>query len=263
MGEMPTMQEMLKAGVHFGHQVSKRHPKMDPYIFGFRNGVNIIDLDKTGQKLEAALDFVKKVTSEGGLVVFVGSKKQAQPIIKKYAMECGMPYVTNRWIGGTLTNFDIINKVIRGYKDLKARQASGELLKYTKKEQAGFAKDLLKMEQMVGGLLNLNKIPAAVFIVDLKMESTARVEAESKKVPIVAICDTNVNPDGIAYPIPANDDATKSIEMITHLLAQACKEGVANKKIEPVKTAPAKTPVVRVETKSETKVNNPTAVAAK
>lgn len=236
MATMPTMEEMLKAGVHFGHQVSKRHPKMMPYVFGVRNGITVIDLAKTETKLREALDFVRQTASEGGLIVFVGTKRQAKDIVKKYAADCGMPYVTNRWMGGLLTNFDVIGKVIRKYKDLRAKQESGELAKYTKKEQSSINKYLNKMEEMVGGLLNLNRIPAAVYVVDLKAEATAKSEALSKGLPVIAIADSNVNPEGIAYPIPANDDATKSIELITSLIAAAAKEGSANRK-EPVKAA--------------------------
>ncbi len=232
MIKLPTVEEMLKAGVHFGHRLSKRHPKMQPYIFGSRNGVTIVDLEKTQAKLKEAMDFVKKVVSDNGLVVFVGSKKQAQEAVKKYAIECSMPYVTTRWMGGTLTNFDVIGKMIRKYKDMRAKQESGELAKYTKKEQSEINKYLNKMEVMVGGLLGLTKIPAAVFIVDLKMEETARAECASKGVPIIAITDTNINPDGIAYPIPANDDATHSIEMITKMVSAAAKEGLAERKPE-------------------------------
>ncbi|MBI3626530.1 30S ribosomal protein S2 [Candidatus Uhrbacteria bacterium] len=247
MTNMPTMEEMLKAGVHFGHQVSKRHPRMQPYIFGVRNGVTVIDLEQTTQKLKEALDFVRKVVSDGGLVIFVGTKRQAKDLVKKHAMDCGMPYVVNRWMGGTLTNFDVINKLIRKYKDLRVKQDSGELAKYTKKEQSSINKYLNKQEEMVGGLLSLNKIPAALFLVDIKVEATAKAEAISQGVPLVAITDSNVSPDGINYPIPANDDATRSIDLITSLIAQAAKEGMAARPVvaapAPVQKAPAK-PVV-------------------
>lgn len=239
---MPSLEDLLKAGVHFGHQVSKRHPKMQPYIFGVRNGITVIDLQQTAAKLQDAMNFIHKIVSEGGSIIFVGTKRQAKDIIKKHALDCGMPYVTNRWMGGTLTNFEVINKVIRKYKDYRAKQESGELAKYTKKEQSDINKQLNKMEDMVGGLLNLSKIPAAVYIVDLKVEATAKAEALSKKVPVIAITDSNVSPIGIAYPIPANDDATKSIELITSLIAQAVKDGVASRK-EPAKAEVKPVPI--------------------
>lgn len=225
MPKIPTLKEMLKSGVHFGHQVSKRHPQMEPYIFTAKNGIHIINLEKTQKKLEKALDFVKETTAKGGIVLFLGTKKQAQNIVKKYAQECGMPYVVERWLGGTLTNFSIILKLLNKFNDLKQKQESGELEKYTKKEQLEFSREIEKLEKIVGGIKDLKKIPEAVYVVDIKREKTAVREAKKKKVDIVSICDTNVNPRGIDYIIPANDDATKSIELITGLMAEAVKEG--------------------------------------
>jgi len=216
---------MLKSGVHFGHQLSKRHPKMKPFIFMSKNGFHIIDLEQTQVKLSEALDFVKTIAANGGTVLFLGTKKQAQPIIIKAAKACGMPYITERWLGGTLTNFAAISKVINKYRRLKEQKVKGELAKYTKKEQLEFDKETSKLEKMVGGIQELNKIPEAIFICDVKREKTAVSEASRKNVPIVALCDTNANPTNIAYPIPANDDAIKSIELITMLVAEAITEG--------------------------------------
>ncbi|OGY47606.1 MAG: 30S ribosomal protein S2 [Candidatus Buchananbacteria bacterium RIFCSPHIGHO2_01_FULL_47_11b] len=225
MTNIPDLLTMLKSGVHFGHQLSKRHPKMKPFIFMSKNGFHIIDLEQTQVKLSEALDFVKTIAANGGTVLFLGTKKQAQPIIIKAAKACGMPYITERWLGGTLTNFAAISKVINKYRRLKEQKVKGELAKYTKKEQLEFDKETSKLEKMVGGIQELNKIPEAIFICDVKREKTAVSEASRKNVPIVALCDTNANPTNIAYPIPANDDAIKSIELITMLVAEAITEG--------------------------------------
>ena len=225
MTNIPDLLTMLKSGVHFGHQLSKRHPKMKPFIFMSKNGFHIIDLEQTQVKLSEALDFVKTIAANGGTVLFLGTKKQAQPIIIKAAKACGMPYITERWLGGTLTNFAAISKVINKYRRLKEQKVKGELAKYTKKEQLEFDKETSKLEKMVGGIQELNKIPEAIFICDVKREKTAVSEASRKNVPIVALCDTNANPTNIAYPIPANDDAIKSIELITILVAEAITEG--------------------------------------
>src|SRR3989338_9059351 len=225
MTNIPDLLTMLKSGVHFGHQLSKRHPKMKPFIFMSKNGFHIIDLEQTQVKLSEALDFVKTIAANGGTVLFLGTKKQAQPIIIKAAKACGMPYITERWLGGTLTNFAAISKVINKYRRLKEQKVKGELAKYTKKEQLEFDKETSKLEKMVGGIQELNKIPEAIFICDVKREKTAVSEANRKNVPIVALCDTNANLTNIAYPIPANDDAIKSIELITMLVAEAITEG--------------------------------------
>ncbi len=222
---MPSLLEMLKAGAHFGHRQSKWHPKMEPYIFTVRSGVHIINLEKTAEELAKALEFVKKTVAGGGKVLFIGTKKQAQPIVKKYAVAAETPYVIGRWMGGTLTNFSIIIKLVKKLKEMRRQQETGEWAKYTKKEQVGLKKEFDKLETMVGGLELLDKKPDALFIIDVKKEKTAVAEATKTGVPIVALCDTNVNPQGISYVIPANDDATKTIELITRLLAEAVKEG--------------------------------------
>ncbi len=240
MPEIPTLLEMLKAGMHFGHQISKWHPKMAPYIFGARNGIHIINLEITAPKLKEALDFVKRIVQEGKTVLFLGTKDQAKEIIKKYAKECGMPYVTNRWLGGTFTNFETIKKLLKSYKDLEAKQATGELGKYTKKEQLNFQKKIEDLESIIGGIADLEKLPGAIFILDIKKEKTALNEAKKMNVPIVAVCDTNVNPESVDYVIPANDDAIKSIEMVARLIAEAVKEG--KREIESKKVAASEKP---------------------
>jgi small subunit ribosomal protein S2 len=230
--EIPSIQKMTEAGMHFGHQVSKRHPKMQPYIFGVRKGINIINLETTQKKLEEALAAVKDLVSGGKTILFIGTKKQIAPIIEKYAKECGMPYVSTRWLGGTLTNFPSILGLIKKFRDLRSKQEKGELEKYTKKEQSKFKKDIEKMKGLVGGLSALERIPDALFITDLKTDKTAFVEAMSKKIPSVAICDTNVNPTKVKYVIPANDDSVGSVELITSAVAEAVKAGKASQKSE-------------------------------
>lgn len=228
MTKIPTLEEMLKAGLHFGHKLSRRHPKMDEYIFTTRNNVHIIDLQKTREKLEEALEFLKETASKGGTVLFVGTKPQAFPIIEKYAKECGAPYINERWLGGTLTNFSVVYKTIKKYNDLVEKQKPGELKKYTKREQVMFGKQIEDMERKIGGIKDLLKIPDVLFVSDVKQEKTAVIEAKKRNIPVVAICDTNINPHGIQHVIPANDDAISSIEMIVSLVAAAIKEGKAN-----------------------------------
>jgi len=229
MPVIPDLLTMLKSGVHFGHKVSKRHPKMEPYIFGAKNGFHIIDIEKTQIKLQEALEFVKKVVSNGGTILFLGTKKQAQSIIAKSAGDCGVPYIIERWLGGTFTNFSAISKVIAKYNSLKEKRSKGELNKYTKKERLEFDREIEKLEKTVGGIAALNRVPDAVFVCDVKKEKTAVREAIKKNIPVVAITDTNTNPENVNYPIPANDDAVKSIELIVGLVAEAVKEGQKEK----------------------------------
>lgn len=229
MTQIPDLMTMLKSGVHFGHQQSKRNPKMKPYIFTAKSGFHIIDLEQTQVKLAEALEYIKKIVANGGTILFLGTKRQAQPIVKKYAQECGMPFVTERWLGGTFTNFVEISRVIKRLTKLKKDKADGSLDKYTKKEQLEFSRETEKLENIVGGIEILSKVPEAIFVIDVKKEKTAVAEAQKKNIPIIALCDTNVNPDKITYPIPANDDAVKSIDLITSLVAQAVAEGKQSK----------------------------------
>jgi small subunit ribosomal protein S2 len=226
MPKIPDLLTLLQAGVHFGHRLARRNPKMEPYIFASKNGVHIINLEQTQIKLEQALAFVKKVVANGGTILFLGTKKQAQQIVIKYAKETGMPYITERWLGGSFTNFAEISRTVRRFSNLKKQKLAGQLEKYTKKEQLDFSKEIEKLEKMVGGVENMIKIPEAIFVVGAEKEKTAMAEALKKNIPIIALCDTNVNPDKVTYPIPANDDAIKSIELITRLVAEAVKEGL-------------------------------------
>ena len=225
MVKIPTLEEMLKAGMHFGHRTSKWHPKMEPFIFGSRKGVHIIDLRKTQAMLGVALEYLKKQAAEGKTILLVGTKMQVKNTLKKTAEEAGVPYVSSKWLGGFLTNFPIIRNLIRKFKDLSEKRAGGKLDKYTKKERLDFDRQITKLETNVGGLVSLTKTPDIIFIWDIKKEKTAFTEALKKKIPVVAVCDTNVNPDGVKYIIPANDDASKGIKLVMNLVKEAILEG--------------------------------------
>lgn len=225
MPTIPSLLEMLQAGVHFGHQKSKWHPKMKKFIFGERQGVHIIDLEKTQKALEKACAFAKQTAVRGGVILFVGTKKQASDIVVKAAEACGMPYVNKRWLGGTLTNYVNMAHLLRKYKDLKRKVEKGELGKYTKFEQLRFAEQVASYDEKIGGLGNMTRIPDAIFILDIRKDKTALEEATRRGVKVIAVCDSNVNPSDVAYPIPANDDAIKAIELIANTLSNAIKEG--------------------------------------
>ncbi len=216
----PSVVEMLEAGMHFGHRTFKWHPKMKPYIFEARKGIHIIDLEKTKVKLEEALAFISKTAAEGKVLLFVGTKNQVKEPLEEAAKAMGMPYVSQHWLGGTLTNFAIIRNSIRLFQDLTEKKDQGKLEKYTKKERLNFDRRIAKLSQTVGGLVGMNRTPDAVFIWDIKHEETALAEAKKKKIPVIAVCDTNVNPDDIDYVIPANDDASKAIILIMKLIEE-------------------------------------------
>lgn len=237
---IPSVEDMLQAGMHFGHRSSKWHPKMQPYIFSARKGVHIIDLVKTREQLTEAMNFISDLTAAGKTVLFVGTKPQVKGLMKKVAEEMNMPYVSEHWLGGTMTNFAIIKKSIRKYKDLVEKRDAGKLSKYTKKEQLQFDRQIAKLELAVGGLVELNKLPDAIFIWDLKVEKTALAEAKKKQVPIIAVCDTNVNPEGIQYVIPANDDASKAIALVLNVAKDAVATGRAKAAKAPVVSNEAK-----------------------
>ena len=250
MSKMPTLLEMLKAGVHFGHQKSRWHPKMEKFIFGARNGVHIIDLEKTQEQLEKALNYVKTLAAKGQVILFVGTKRQARAIIKSAAEKCDMPYLVERWIGGLLTNFEEVRRRLKKYHNLKEQFASGEIEKYTKKEQVTMKKQLEKMDKYLIGLTKLEKMPDAVYIADMRTEKTALAETERTEVPTVAFCDTNTNPKKVNYAFPANDDAVNSIKMIADMVAEAVIEGkkeFEKKKLERAKDEPVKRDAAKVE----------------
>lgn len=223
MQNLPTLEDLLKKGVHFGHKTSKRYPKANSYIHTQRNGIHIIDLQKTVEGLEKALKFVEKVTKDSGVILFVGSKKQARKIVKDNAEDCNMPYIIGRWLGGTFTNFENIVVLTKKLEKLEKGEADGSWEVYTKKEQVNFKKELNKLQENVGGIKNMKKLPKAMFVVDIKKEKTAVSEANKVGIPVIALVDTNVNPEKVQYPIPANDDAMKSIEVITNYICETVK----------------------------------------
>ncbi len=211
---IPKLEEMMKAGMHFGHRTNRWHPKMEPFIFTKKNGIYIINLEKAQEQLKKALEFMIKLTKEDKTILFVGTKKQVKNSMKKMAEEAKVPYITGKWLGGFLTNFNVIKKSIKKYQDLINDRESGRLNKYTKKEKLDFDREIKRLEERVGGLVGLTKLPDAIFIWDIKEEKTAVAEAIQLNIPIIAICDTNVNPELVTYPIPANDDATKTVDLI-------------------------------------------------
>ena len=219
------MKELLEAGVHFGHQTRRWNPKMKPYIFGARNGIHIIDLQKTVSLFAAANDFIVNAVSDGYAVLFVGTKKQAHESIVEEAERCGMFYVVNRWLGGTLTNFQTIRKSVGRLKELESMKNDGTLNRYTKKEALKMEKELVKLEKALGGIKDMDELPGAVFVVDPKKESIAVNESKKLGIPIIAIGDTNCDPDEVDYIIPGNDDAIRAIRLICSKIADACIEG--------------------------------------
>jgi len=227
---LPKVAEMLEAGMHFGHRTYKWHPKMKPYIFEARKGIHIIDLEKTLSKLEQALVFIARSIAEGKTILMVGTKNQVKVQLKDMALESGVAYVVERWLGGTLTNFNIIRNSIRAYQDLVEKKESGKLEKYTKKERIQFDRRIKKLSASVGGLITLNRPPDIIFIWDIKHEETALAEAKKRRIPIIAICDTNVNPDGIEYVIPSNDDASKAVTLVLDMIKQTVLESKSNAK---------------------------------
>ena len=220
-----SMKQLLEAGVHFGHQTRRWNPKMAEYIFTERNGIYIIDLQKTVKKLEEAYMFIREIAAEGGEVLFVGTKKQAQDSVKEEAIRCGMPFVNARWLGGMLTNFNTIQKRIKRLAQLKAMEADGTFDLLPKKEVAKLALEIEKLEKFMGGITEMKKQPAAMFIVDPRKEKIAVLEAKKLGIPIVAIVDTNCDPDEVDYVIPGNDDAIRAVKLIAGAMADAVIEG--------------------------------------
>ncbi|MFH1128886.1 MAG: 30S ribosomal protein S2 [Candidatus Omnitrophota bacterium] len=224
---MPTelIKQLLEAGVHFGHKTSRWNPKMKKFIFGERSGIYIIDLEKSEECLNKARDFLLEITLKGEVVLFVGTKKQAQEVVQQEAIRSGMYYVTERWPGGLLTNFATVKKSINRLKEIEKMKEDGTFAKFTKKEVSGLEKELAKLKKNFSGIAQMERMPKAIFIVDTKKEETAVREAIRLGIPIIGLLDTNCNPDMVAYPIPGNDDATKSIQLITRLLADSVIEG--------------------------------------
>ncbi|MCA1951367.1 30S ribosomal protein S2 [Gracilinema caldarium] len=219
-----TMKSLLESGVHFGHQVKRWDPRMKKYIFAERNGIHIIDLQKTIQAIKDAYDAVRKTVSSGKTVLFVGTKKQAQQAIQKEAERCGMFYVNNRWLGGMLTNFATIKKSLLRLKKLEKMEVDGTFDNLTKKEIAALAKERAKLQKNLGGIKEMKELPGILFVIDTRKEAIAVAEAQRMGIPIVAVVDTNCNPEGIDYPIPGNDDAIRAITLFTQIIANAVVE---------------------------------------
>ncbi|MFH1413360.1 MAG: 30S ribosomal protein S2 [Candidatus Omnitrophota bacterium] len=219
------IKQLLEAGVHFGHQTKRWNPKMKKFIFGSRSGIYIIDLEKTEECINKAKDFLMDMTAKGEYVLFVGTKKQAQEVLKQEAIRCGMFYVSERWLGGLLTNFSTIKKSINRLKDIEKMHEDGTFQKLTKKEVATLQRELDKLNKHFSGIVQMENLPKAMFVVDTKKEETAVKEANRLSIPVIALIDTNSNPDLIAYPIPGNDDATKSIGMVVKIMADTIIEG--------------------------------------
>ena len=225
-----TMRQMLEAGVHFGHQTKRWNPKMKQYIFGARNGIYIIDLQKTVLLARAALRFVSDLTSRGGSVLFVGTKKQAQDVVREEASRAEQFHVTNRWLGGTLTNFKTIKQGIDRLKSIDEMEKDGTFERLPKKEVASLLREREKLEKNLGGVKQLSRLPGAIFVIDPKKEAIAVHEAGRLGIPVIGLVDTNCDPDGIEYVIPGNDDAIRSIKLFTGKLADAAIEGAARYK---------------------------------
>ena len=214
------VKELLESGVHFGHQTRRWNPKMKPFIFDARNGIHIIDLSKTLVQLEAACDFLSQTVRKGGKVVFVGTKKQAQQCVKDTAKECGQFFVVERWLGGTLTNYNTIKSSIKRLKEIEKMDADGSINNYVKQEQAVIRREAGRLHKYFDGIRAMDRIPAAMFILDIKREHNAVAEARKLKVPIIAVVDTNCDPDLVDFPIAANDDAIRSIRTILATIGQ-------------------------------------------
>lgn len=234
MPNIPDTQDLLKSGVHFGHRTERWHPKMKQYIHGAKKGVHIIDVEQTRSLLESTLTYVEELVARGGVILFVSTKPQAQELIEKYATECAMPYVNGRWLGGTLTNYKEIQKLVKEYLELKDQRDKGELKKYTKYEQLQLNRKIDELEEKIGGITTMKKIPQAMLVLDMRVDKTAVLEARNTGVKVIGLCDTNVNPDLADYPIPANDDAIGSLMLIARMFADAVKAGKTR-----VKSAPA------------------------
>jgi len=226
MPKLPSLEELLKKGVHFGHKESKWHPNMKPYIYTSRNGIHILDLAKTQGCLSQALEYIKQTAAAGKTVLIIGTKKATKNLVKDIAIKAKTPYVTERWLGGSITNFASIAGLIKKLKSLEDQaKASDYEKKYNKKERLDFSTEMARLEKMIGGIRELEKTPNVLFVTDLRAEKTAVREAQRKGIPVVAIIDTNVDPTGIEFPIPANDDSIKSVELITQLIADSIEEG--------------------------------------
>ncbi|MCL5090469.1 MAG: 30S ribosomal protein S2, partial [Patescibacteria group bacterium] len=245
-----SLRDLLEAGCHFGHQTTRWNPKMKPYIFTARDRIHIFDLVKTKQGLEAAASFAEITAANGGKIIFVGTKRQAQDLVKEAAQKIKMPYMTERWVGGLITNWEQMKKRLSHLADLKSGKAEGRFKSRTKKENLLIDREITKMEKIFGGVADLTEIPAAVFVTDAKKDEAALKEARNRGVKTIAIVDTNVNPDYVDFVIPANDDATKCLQLIIGFMAEAIEEGKKNKG-----TGNKEQGIVKEESKEQSTVN--------
>ncbi len=247
--KVPELSDMLTAGMHFGHRSERWHPKSKPYLFGERQGIHVINLEITQEKLAEASEFAKSLAMQGKTILFLGTKRQAQEVIKQEATRCGMPFIIEGWIGGLVTNFEEIGKLLERYRKMRADRESGAWDKYTKKERSVLQAEYEKKSVNLEGVSSLKRIPDAVFIVDIRNEKTAIEETITRKVPTIAMTDTNVNPELVTYAIPANDDAVKSIALVASCIADAILEGTAQRPAAPEPVAKHRTdaaPIVTV-----------------
>jgi small subunit ribosomal protein S2 len=227
--EIPSLKELMEAGVHFGHKKARTYPKSKQYTFGIRQGIYIIDLEKTQTKLNIAAEFLKKQASEGKTILFVGTKFQAKELVVEAATSVKMPFISQRWYGGLLTNFDTIFSSIKKLQKMESSRDSEAYLKLTKKERLKTEEKITKLHKDLDGIINLTRVPDSMLIVDISSEKNAVAEAKKIGIPIVGICDTNANPELVDMPVPSNDDAKKSLELIIGVLTDAIKEGLKNK----------------------------------
>jgi len=220
-----TMREMLEAGVHFGHQTRYWNPRMAPYIFGHRNKIHIVNLEKTMEKYLEALKFVRRLTANKGTVLFVGTKRQAREIVKEEAVRCGTPYVDYRWLGGMLTNYKTVKQSIKRLKDIEAMSQDGTLDKLPKKEALRYQREIVKLDRSLGGIKDMNGLPDALFVIDVGYQKGAVAEATKLGIPVIGVVDTNHSPEGVAYVIPGNDDSSRAIRLYVRGVADAVLEG--------------------------------------
>ncbi len=228
-----TVKDLLDAGVHFGHQTRRWNPKSKPYVYDHRSGVSIIDLEKTYAQLEKAAAFIEETVADNKDIMFVGTKRQAQEILREAAAMCGMPFCVNRWLGGTLTNFETILTSLKKYRKFLNMETSGELDKLYAKEAAAIRREMARMERNFEGIKDISKLPGALFVVDIKNEEIAVSECRKLGIPVVAMVDTNSDPSLVDYPIPANDDAVKSIRLITEIVVEAVQNGLSRRTVQP------------------------------
>jgi len=231
-----SLEELLNSGAHFGHQTKRWNPKMEEYLYGSENGVHIFDLTKTKPLLTEALEFLTKSAKEGKTILLLGTKKQIKDKVEEVAVAAGVPYVNERWLGGTISNFNQMKKSLTKMEEMKTNMAEGNYNKFTKKERLLIDREITRLERFFGGIKNLQKVPDVLFVVDTKREAGAVHEANAKKVTVIGIVDSNSDPDLVDYPIPMNDDASKALEYVLDLIGQAIKEGKGKGKLSEAKS---------------------------